>query len=57
MKNLRKEIKELKESTPDGEFRTGKIINKVGYKYVQVLNLYNSEIEKIDIEEFYNTYC
>jgi len=57
MTNIIKEIKELKESKPDGEFRTGMIINKIGYKWVHVLNLYNSKIEKINIKEFYNTYC
>ena len=57
MTNIIKEIKELKESKPDGEFRTGMIINKIGYKWVHILNLYNSKIEKINIKEFYNTYC
>ena len=57
MKGKREVIKELKETNPERQFRTAKIIHKVGYKWVHVLDLYTSRIEKIGLEEFYNTYC
>ncbi len=57
LKEMRIAINELAESKPDREFKTGYLITIVGKKFISVLDLYNTKVEKIEIEEFYSQHC
>lgn len=52
-REMREEIMEAKIGRPNGQWRTGIEIQKVGKKYVTFLNLYDGKIHKLEIEDFY----
>jgi hypothetical protein len=54
-KEMRKEIEEYYASIPEAQVDTGIYLDKVGYKYVYLLDTwYETSIEKVELEEFYN---
>ena len=57
IKEVKEEIKNLKERTPEGQVRPGLFIKLIGRKYVHVLNIHdNATMDKINIDDFYNTF-
>lgn len=57
LKFWRGEIEALKERLPEGQYLPGLFIDKIGYKYVTVLDIHNgSFFFKIDLEEFVEWY-
>ena len=57
LKEMKTEIRNLAERTPDRQFRTGYLLKTVGTKFITIIDLYNSSLEKIEILAFYNKYC
>ena len=56
IKEIKTEIRNKYNAIPEKQISAGLLLNKIGRKYVSILNLYSSEIEKLEIEEFYNIY-
>lgn len=56
-KQMKQKINDKMESLPGKEIRPGINVEKIGYKYVTVLDIWDeTTIEKIDIADFYNQY-
>lgn len=57
LKEMKQEIKNHMENIPGNEFSTGLIFQKIGYKYVTYLNIWDgTTVEKKEISEFYSEY-
>jgi hypothetical protein len=57
MKNIRKEIKETVMGWPNWEVSTGLLVDKVGNKYVRIINCWgNGSNFKITLDDFYHTF-
>lgn len=53
--DLKKEIKDFWAGLPNGQYKTGYLINKIGYKYVTVISLWEGgSTEKIELQTFFN---
>ena len=49
---VKEEVKEYACRKPKGEYKFGLFIQKVGYKYVHVLNLHSNTTVKVPLETF-----
>jgi hypothetical protein len=55
LKEMKNEIKEKYYAVPERQISTGIYLEKVGRKYVTLLNTWNrTTVEKVEIEYFYN---
>jgi len=58
LKEMKEVIKDKVESLPDNQISTGNYVQKIGYKYVHILNTWETTaIDKVEIADFYDRYC
>ena len=57
IKEMKKEIIEAYKGVPEQQIETGRFLSKVGYKYVQVLDIWHeTTVEFWPIDTFYAKY-
>ena len=56
LKEMKSEIRDKYNAIPERQVSSGLLLDKIGRKYISILNLYDSQIEKIEIADFYNQY-